>query len=658
LGKIFNALEKFAKEGGRAKTGANAIRKSYYEALMQFDETTGKINIDNPETAGPSTPLKTLMTYGLVRPNGTLTPAGKAKYREMKSPPEKTEPVRPAGAEAERVKKKIRPETPAKSPTKLKASDWAILLKYDRKTGNLLKYDAKTGRLDQGSIALLRNPVVIQRFIDNNWILPGGWLTPQAKQECARIEEKLRQKRIVRPEATAAQAKTATPQVSDRSVQESPAPVKLSATEMEVLIDFDPETRKLNTKNPLVLKDPRVIKRLLESGMIAADGKLTPTAMVRCQAMNRQIQETGKQTAASRQTESAGEKAAVSAGKGQAQTGTESSGARKLKIIPLKKETQNLKKADKETVNRVDKPESTVKAREKTAPAVRDPRKAAVAGAAVSGPQKPIQKGPDREPVAKPSAASAKASETGSDTVADKPQSAPAAAVPGFDPNALDKNLVSLLNPQSFEAEHFKILRTNLLFPESGRTPRSVMVTSALPGEGKSFVAANLAVSVARHVNWNVLLMDCDLRRPSIHRQFGYQESPGLSDYLSNGISLQPLLLKTSVDNLTILPAGKPPHNPSELLSSDRMSALLKEVATRYDDRLIILDSPPPRLTAEAAALARLVDGIVLVVKYASTSRDIVNDLIDKIGKDKVLGAIVNRFEARSPFYKSQYYGK
>jgi capsular exopolysaccharide synthesis family protein len=152
--------------------------------------------------------------------------------------------------------------------------------------------------------------------------------------------------------------------------------------------------------------------------------------------------------------------------------------------------------------------------------------------------------------------------------------------------------------------------------------------------------------------------MDCDLRRPSIHRQFGYQQSPGLSDYLSDGISLKPLLLKTEVENLTILPAGRPPHNPSELLSSDRMSALLKEVATRYNDRLIIIDSPPPRMSAESAALARQVDGIVLVVKYASTSLNLIHDLIDKFGKDKIVGALINSFEARSSYYKSQYYGQ
>jgi capsular exopolysaccharide synthesis family protein len=154
-----------------------------------------------------------------------------------------------------------------------------------------------------------------------------------------------------------------------------------------------------------------------------------------------------------------------------------------------------------------------------------------------------------------------------------------------------------------------------------------------------------------------VLLIDCDLRRPSIHLQFGFGDTPGLSDYLSRGIALPALLLKTSVDHLTILPAGRPPANPSELLSSERMSDLIAEVSARYHDRLIIIDSPPPKMAAESGALARQVDGIILVVKYASTSREIVTQLIDKLGPDKVLGAIVNNFEMSSPYYARKYYG-
>jgi exopolysaccharide/PEP-CTERM locus tyrosine autokinase len=187
--------------------------------------------------------------------------------------------------------------------------------------------------------------------------------------------------------------------------------------------------------------------------------------------------------------------------------------------------------------------------------------------------------------------------------------------------------------------------------------PRSVMVTSTMSGEGKSFVAANLAVSVARHVNWNVLLIDCDLRRPNIHRQFGFQNVVGLSEYLADGAALEPLLLKTGIENLTILPSGKTPDNPSELLSSERMAGLLEEAASRYNDRLVILDSPPPTMTAESGALARYVDGILLVVKYGSTPKGSAKELIDKLGRKKILGAVINNFDIGFSKYRKKYYG-
>ena len=224
---------------------------------------------------------------------------------------------------------------------------------------------------------------------------------------------------------------------------------------------------------------------------------------------------------------------------------------------------------------------------------------------------------------------------------------------PVYDSAEINECLVTLLNPDSFEAEQFKLLRTNLLFPVSGSPPRTIMVTSAVPGEGKSFVSANLAISIAQGIDEHVLLMDCDIRRPSIHTRFGFNDVRGLSDYLADGASIFSLLLKTKLNKLTILPGGKPYNNPSELLTSEKMSALLKEVKTRYTDRYIIIDSPPPKLTAEASAIARQVDGIILVVKYGSTNREIVSDLINIIGKEKILGVIINWFDMRS----SSYYG-
>jgi len=223
---------------------------------------------------------------------------------------------------------------------------------------------------------------------------------------------------------------------------------------------------------------------------------------------------------------------------------------------------------------------------------------------------------------------------------------------------AIDKNLISLLDPQCFESEQFKILRTNIFVPVEGTAPRSLIVTSVAPGEGKSFVAANLAISVAKAIDRHVLLMDCDLRRPTIHSLFGLGRTEGLSDYLTRGTSLPTLLQKTKVPKLTILPAGNLPHNPAELLSSERMADLIHEVSERYRDRFIIVDSPPPKLTAETFVLANQVDGVLLVVKYGNTPRDMVADLIAKMGEDRILGVVLNHFDVRTPGYRYRYYGK
>lgn len=217
----------------------------------------------------------------------------------------------------------------------------------------------------------------------------------------------------------------------------------------------------------------------------------------------------------------------------------------------------------------------------------------------------------------------------------------------------VDKNLVTYLNPQSLESEMFKILRGNILFPAKGEPPRSILVTSALPGEGKSFVSTNLAVSIAQNINEHVLLVDGDIRKPSVHKYLGYDETKGLAEYLSEERPLSDVLLKTGVKKLSVLPGGRPPHNPAELLSSKKMSQLLEEVKERYSDRYIIIDSPPPQLTAETGAIARQVDAIIIVVKYGSTPREIVVELVETLGKEKIIGCVMNWFDMRS----STYYG-
>ncbi|SDT96572.1 polysaccharide biosynthesis tyrosine autokinase [Desulfobacula phenolica] len=222
-------------------------------------------------------------------------------------------------------------------------------------------------------------------------------------------------------------------------------------------------------------------------------------------------------------------------------------------------------------------------------------------------------------------------------------------------PGNIDPSLVTVHSPHSIESEQFRLLKNNILFPEIGTPPKSIMITSPSPDEGKSFVAANLAISIAGSIDEHVLLMDCDLRLPTIHKLFGLPDTKGLSDHLSTAISLNDLLLKTFIPKLTILPGGTIPRNPSELLSSGQMRSLIHEVKLRYRDRYIIIDTPPPYITSEGNALARQVDGIIVIIRHGKTRIKDVQDIINIYGKEKIIG-VVHNFAEKRPGYGYGYY--
>jgi hypothetical protein len=188
-------LEKFGKERGIA--ASDRIRHSDYEALMQFDDATGKIDIEDPRIARDPRAFKRLKTFRLINDDGTLTPAGRTKYEELKQKHRDSGLAKPAISGQEKEQTLTAMETPVQKPSGLSASDWALLVKYDRRTGNLLKYDPETGQLDEESRNILQDPATVQRLIDNQMILPGGWLTPEAKRECERLEEKLEAKKTM-----------------------------------------------------------------------------------------------------------------------------------------------------------------------------------------------------------------------------------------------------------------------------------------------------------------------------------------------------------------------------------------------------------------------------------------------------------------------------
>jgi exopolysaccharide/PEP-CTERM locus tyrosine autokinase len=217
----------------------------------------------------------------------------------------------------------------------------------------------------------------------------------------------------------------------------------------------------------------------------------------------------------------------------------------------------------------------------------------------------------------------------------------------------LDANLISYHAPQSVEAELFKVLRTNLLFPAEGPVLKTILVTSPTAGDGKSMVSANLSISIAQGVEDYVLLIDTDLRRPTQHSLFGYKRVNGLSEYLKQGTNIANMMLATPIPKLTLIAAGQAPHNPTELLTSKKMKTLLTEVSTRYDDRYIVIDSPPPTMATETTAIAKMVDGVLIVVRKGKTPRNAVSELIDQVGRDKIIGIVFN-FSDQSV---KKYYG-
>lgn len=206
-----------------------------------------------------------------------------------------------------------------------------------------------------------------------------------------------------------------------------------------------------------------------------------------------------------------------------------------------------------------------------------------------------------------------------------------------------DERLFKAVYEDHFLPEIFKTLRSKILLPGDDKpVPKTIMVTSAEPKEGKSFVTANLGISLAQGLDQHCLLVSCDLRRPSLSSLFGVDGDYGLVDYLRDKQELSWLIQKTSVDKLSIIASGKPPVNPAELLGSSRMRALTEELSQRYEDRIVIFDSPPYQLAAEAAVLAKLVDSIILVVRQGGAARHQVKKLIEKIDHERLLGVVFN----------------
>ena len=184
-----------------------------------------------------------------------------------------------------------------------------------------------------------------------------------------------------------------------------------------------------------------------------------------------------------------------------------------------------------------------------------------------------------------------------------------------------------------------------------------ILFTSGQPGEGKTTNAANKAVSLAQ-LGASVLVIDCDMRRPALHRVFGLDYTMGLSTYLSRDVDIEKLIQKVPIQNVSILPSGAIPPNPAELISSERMKEMIGILSKRYDH--ILIDSPPLINVTDPVILSTLVDGVILVVHGGKTTRDVVRRARHELAAvgAKVFGVVLNNVDLRKDGYSDYYYNR
>jgi len=220
------------------------------------------------------------------------------------------------------------------------------------------------------------------------------------------------------------------------------------------------------------------------------------------------------------------------------------------------------------------------------------------------------------------------------------------------------------VTPNSYRsslADELRVIKRPLIGNAQGKSASPidsanlVMVTSSLPGEGKTFMAINLALSIAMEVDTTVLLVDADVARPAIPDRLGLRPSKGLLDLLTNkSLDVSDVLLRTNVERLSILPAGKPHSRATELLASESMTRLVEELASRYNDRILIFDAPPLLPSTESRVLATHMGQVVLVVEANRTRQSAVNQALATIESCPVVMLLLNKVE-RIGFNTSSY---
>lgn len=216
-------------------------------------------------------------------------------------------------------------------------------------------------------------------------------------------------------------------------------------------------------------------------------------------------------------------------------------------------------------------------------------------------------------------------------------------------------NLVTQNAPKNPGAEAYRVIRTGIQFAQAGKELQTIALTSCTPNEGKSTTIANLAV-VLTQAGKSVLLIDCDMRNPTVHKNFNLSNKVGLSSCISMGTALSDAVQKTSIEGLYALTGGVIPPNPSELLGSEQMKNVLQRAKEQYD--YVLIDTPPVMPVTDALIVGRFVDGMILVIASAEVkvemARDVKNQLVN--AGANILGVVLNKVRSEHHGYGYGYY--
>jgi non-specific protein-tyrosine kinase len=215
--------------------------------------------------------------------------------------------------------------------------------------------------------------------------------------------------------------------------------------------------------------------------------------------------------------------------------------------------------------------------------------------------------------------------------------------VHGVDRGWLMKNKIVTLFPEMVLTDQIHILRSQVLNQMEEIGGNSLLVTSPNPGEGKTWTAINLAVSMSHKLDQTVLLMDAKLRSPAVHLRLGLDGRRGLSDYLLREAEIPDLLINPGIEKLVVLPGGRPLVHSLELVGSQRMEGLVKEMKERYTDRFIIIDGAPVLSSADSLLLSRFVDAVLLVVAAERTQAKTVVRAMELLAGRRIIGAVLNK---------------